>query len=195
MKIRQIIWMTIIGLVITAGSFMAFASEGPEKIVKDTLTEITHILNNNAMNQGQKRSQIVKSVKPLFDLPLMAKLTLGRKHWSALSNNKKQEFTSLFSAHLEKAYIGKVELYTNDKIDFKPAVQKDNKIYVPTELISKGKVVPITYKFYQSKQGWKIYDAEISGTSVIVSHQAEYSAILNNGSIDDLLAKLKQSLK
>lgn len=195
MKLRQIIWITVIGLGITVGSFMAFANEGPEKIVKDTFTEVTHILNNNGMDRGQKRAQIVKLVKPLFDLPLMAKLTLGKKHWPSLSKAQKKQFTSLYSNHLEKAYIGKVDLYTNDKIDFKPSIKKKKKIFVPTQLISKGKVVPITYKFYQSKSGWKIYDAEISGTSVIKSHQAEYSAILSNGSIDVLLTKLKQSLK
>ena len=54
--------------------------------------------------------------------------------------------------------------------------------------------MPITYKFYQSKNGWKIYDAEINGTSVILSNRSEYDAILRNGSMDDLLTKLKQSL-
>jgi len=53
--------------------------------------------------------------------------------------------------------------------------------------------MPITYKFYQSKNGWKIYDAEINGTSVILSNRSEYDAILRNGSIDDLLTKLKRT--
>ena len=195
MKTRHFVWIAIVGLGLVMGSLVVFASEGPAKIVKDALTEITGILNNQGLAQGEKRSRIIKSVKPLFDLPLMARLTLGKNHWNAISKDQRQQFTSLYSAHLEKAYIGKVELYSNDKIDFKPAFKKKDKVFVPTELISKGKVVPITYKFYQAKNGWKIYDAEISGTSVIRSHRAEYSAILNNGSINDLLAKLKQSLK
>lgn len=195
MKIRHIIWLSVIISIIVSGSLSAVANEGPVKIVKKTLSEITRILGDQSIDRAQKRNRILKSVKPHFDLPLMAKLTLGKKQWTALSKGQKEQFTSLYSAHLEKAYIGKVELYTNDRIDFKPAIKKKNKVFVPTELISKGKVVPITYKFYQSKGGWKIYDAEISGTSVIVSHRTEYLAILKKGSIKDLLTKLKQSVK
>ena len=196
MKIRlPIVLIILIAWGLTAGPTMAADTTEPEKIVKAKLTEVTEILNNKDIGQAKKKSMIIISVKPLFDLPLMAKLTLGKKHWAVLSKDQRQEFASLFSAHLENAYIGKVELYSNDKIDFKPSVTKGNKVYVPTELISTGRVVPITYKFYQSNNGWKIYDAEISGTSVILSHRTEYDAILRNGSIDDLLAKLKQSLQ
>ncbi len=195
MKIRHIIWLSVIISILVTGSLVAIANEGPAKIVKTALTQITKILDDQAIDLTQKRSRIVNIAKPLFDLPLMAKLTLGKEQWGALSKGQRERFTSLYSTHLEKSYIGKVELYNNDQIKFKPEIKKNNKVFVPTEMISKGKVVPITYKFYQSKGGWKIYDAEISGTSVIVSHRTEYSAIIKNGSIDDLLAKLKQTVK
>jgi len=192
MKTWRIALIALIGLGFTAGSVMA---ADPVQMVRDKLTEVTGILDNNDIGQAEKRSMIIQSVRPMFDLPLMSKLTLGKKHWAALSEDQRQEFTSLYSVLLEQSSIGKVELYANDRIDFKPPVEKGNKVHVPTELISKGKVMAITYKFYKSKDGWKIYDTEISGTSVILSHRTEYDAILRNGSINDLLAKLKQSLK
>jgi len=193
MKIGQIIITALIGLGLAAGPTMAADPAKPEKLVKAKLTEVTGILNNKDIDRDKKRSMIIKTVRPMFDLPLMAKLTLGKKHWPALSEDQRQQFTSLYSAHLEKSSIGQVELYANDRIDFNPPVKKGNKVYVPTKLISKGKVVSITYKFYQSKNGWKIYDAEINGTSVILSNRSEYDAILRNGSIDDLLTKLKRT--
>lgn len=194
MRIGQIVAIALIGLGLAAGPTLAADPAEPVKMVKAKLTEVTGIMNNKDIDQDKKRSMIIKSVRPMFDLSLMAKLTLGKKHWTALSEDQRQQFTSLYSAHLEKSSIGKVELYANDRIDFKPPLKKGNKVYVPTELISKGKVMPITYKFYQSKNGWKIYDAEINGTSVVLSNRSEYNAILRNGSIDDLLTKLKQSL-
>ena len=194
MKIRQIALIALIAFALASGTVIAADTEEPLKLVKAKLTEVTEIINNKNFDQVKKRAMIIETVRPLFDLPLMAKLTLGKKHWTALSEDQRQQFTKLYSDHLEKSSIGKVELYANDKIDFKPPVKKNNKVYVPTELTSEGQVMPITYKFYHSKNGWKIYDAEINGTSVILSNRSEYDAILRNGSIDDLLTKLKQSI-
>jgi phospholipid transport system substrate-binding protein len=181
--------------MLITGQAYAIDTETPVNLIKTKLSQVTEILQNSNLDLEEKRSEILDIVVPIFDLPLMAKLTLGKKHWIPLSKDKRQEFTSLFSALLKRSYLGKVGLYTNEKINFKPALTKKSKVYVPTELISKGKVVPITYKLYKSKTGWKIYDADISGTSIILSHRTEYDAILRNGSIDDLLAKLRQSLK
>lgn len=167
----------------------------PAKIIQAKLTEVTEILNNQNLDQPKKKAMIITSVKPLFDLPLMAKLTLGKRHWATMSEAKRKKFISLFSAHLENAYIGKVDLYSNDEIEFKNPVTKGDKVYVPTELKSTGRMVSINWKFYQANSGWKIYDAEINGTSVILSHRTEYDTVLRRGSIDDLLAKLEQSLQ
>lgn len=195
MNIRRVIWIGLMGIVLIAGQAYAIDTETPVNLIKAKLSQVTKILQNDNLNLEKKRSEILELVVPAFDLPLMAKLTLGKKHWTTLPKDKRQEFSSLYSALLKRSYLGKVELYTNEKINFKPPLTKKSKVYVPTELISKGKVVPITYKLYKSKTGWKIYDADISGTSIILSHRTEYDAILRNGSIDDLLAKLRQSLK
>jgi len=187
--------MGLIGIALMAGQAYAIDTHAPEDLVRTTLDQVTKILRNNDLSMDQKKTAVLNTVAPRFDLPLMAKLTLGKKHWTALPRDKRQEFSSLFSALLKRSYLGKIDLYSNEKINFKPAQTKKNKVYVPTELISAGKTVPITYKLYKSKKGWKIYDADISGTSIILSHRTEYDAILRNGTIDDLLAKLRQSLK
>ncbi len=195
MNKRRMIWIGLIGIMLIAGQANAADTEAPVNLIKTKLSQVTEILQDNNLDLEKKRLKILDIVVPVFDLPLMAKLTLGKKHWTTLPKNKRQEFTSLFTALLKRSYLGKVGLYTNEKINFKPALTKKNKVYVPTELISKGKAVPITYKLYKSKTGWKVYDADISGTSIILSHRTEYNAILTNGTIDDLLNKLKQSLK
>ena len=195
MNIKRMIWRGLIGIALMAGQAYAIDTHAPEDLVRTTLDQVTKILRNNDLSMDQKKTAVLNTVAPRFDLPLMAKLTLGKKHWTALPRDKRQEFSSLFSALLKRSYLGKIDLYSNEKINFKPAQTKKNKVYVPTELISAGKTVPITYKLYKSKKGWKIYDADISGTSIILSHRTEYDAILRNGTIDDLLAKLRQSLK
>jgi phospholipid transport system substrate-binding protein len=69
------------------------------------------------------------------------------------------------------------------------------KIHVPTYLISKKNKISMRYKLYQSESEWKIYDVEIQGVSIIRSYRSQFSEILKNGTIDDLLLKLEKSVE
>ena len=51
------------------------------------------------------------------------------------------------------------------------------------------------YKMYETRQGWKIYDVEIQGVSIISTYRSQFKEILANGTIDDLLLKLEKPEK
>jgi phospholipid transport system substrate-binding protein len=127
----------------------------------------------------------------MFDFELMARLSLGKKHWSGLSQDKKVRFTELFINRLKASYLSNFNLYTDEKVLYDPSVQVKNKIHAPTYLVSKDKKISILYKFYKAQENWKIYDLEIQGVSIIRSYRSQFSSILESGTIDDLLLKLE----
>ena len=51
------------------------------------------------------------------------------------------------------------------------------------------------YKFYESEHGWRIYDIEIEGISLIVTYRSQFDQVLNEGTVDDLIIKLEKSEK
>ncbi|MBW1695001.1 MAG: ABC transporter substrate-binding protein, partial [Deltaproteobacteria bacterium] len=71
-------------------------------------------------------------------------------------------------------------------------VQVKNKIHIPTGLVSKDNSISMLYKFYKSNYGWKIYDVEIQGVSIVSTYRAQFKEVLGNGTIDDLLLKLEK---
>jgi phospholipid transport system substrate-binding protein len=121
----------------------------------------------------------------------MAKLTLGRKYWPGLSEKNKKEFTDLFVVRLKNTYVDKLSLYNDEKVVYETPVQKGIKIQIPTSVISKNNKIAMLYKMYKSSDGWKIYDIEIEGVSLISTYRSQFYDILNKGTIDDLLLKLK----
>lgn len=174
---------------------MAAETDEAQAVVKQTLDRVTQILKQD-MDTAAKEQKIVSTVTPIFDLSLMARLTLGKKHWSGLSPNERQEYSDLYIKHLQKTYLGKLDLYSDEKIVYKKPVEKKGKIYVPTELVSEGQATPVLYKLYRAKDGkWKIWDVEVSGASVVYSKRAEFDAILANGTIEDLYGKLNATLQ
>ena len=47
--------------------------------------------------------------------------------------------------------------------------------------------------FDSSSGGWKAYDVEVNGVSLIKSYQAQFSEILKKGTAEDLLAELRKT--
>ena len=162
-----------------------------EKLLKDNLDAVFTVLQNKDLNPRAKNEEIVDIVTPMFDFELMARLSLGKKHWPGLSQDKKERFTELFIKRLKASYLNNFNLYTNEKVIYEPSVEVKNKVHAQTYLVSKEKKISILYKLYKAENNWKIYDLEIQGVSIIRSYRSQFSSILKSGTMEDLLLKLE----
>lgn len=162
-----------------------------EELLKNNLDAVFTVLQKKELEQQAKNKEIVDIVTPMFDFELMARLSLGKKHWPGLSQDKKERFTELFIKRLKASYLKNVTLYTEEKVFYEPSVQVKKKIHAPTYLISNNKKISILYKFYKAGNNWKIYDLEIQGISIIRSYRSQLSSMLESGTVDDLLLKLE----
>jgi len=181
----------VIGLLIFYQSALADDKSEVEKLLKKNLDAVFTVLQQKDLEQQEKNEDIVDIVTPMFDFELMARLSLGKKHWPELSQEKKERFTELFIKRLKASYLINFTLYTDEKLFYEPTVQVKKKIHAPTYLVSKDKKISILYKFYKAEKNWKIYDLEIQGVSIIRSYRSQFSGILENGTVDDLLLKLE----
>jgi phospholipid transport system substrate-binding protein len=151
------------------------------------------ILKKKELDEKVKEEQIYKIVSPLFDFPLMAKLTLGRTNWPKLSPPQQEKFTRLFTQRLKNSYLEKVKLYTDEKALYKPVQQKKKTIiYVPMQLITKDSEIVILYKLRKAEKYWKIYDVEIQGVSILLTYRSQFDDILRRGTVKDLLSQLEK---
>jgi phospholipid transport system substrate-binding protein len=184
--------VAIISLLLFYQSAAADDKSEVEKLLKNNLDAVFTVLQKKDLEQQKKNNEIVDIVTPMFDFELMARLSLGKKHWPGLSQDKKERFTELFIKRLKASYLNNFTLYTDEKIFYEPSVQAEKKIHTPTYLVSKDKKISILYKFYKAERNWKIYDLEIQGVSIIRSYRSQFSSILESGTIDDLLLKLEK---
>ena len=184
--------VAVISLLLFYQSAVADDKSEVEKLLKNNLDAVFTVLQKKDLEQQEKNKEIVDIVTPMFDFELMARLSLGKKHWPGLSQDKKERFTELFIKRLKASYLNNFTLYTDEKIFYEPSVQTKKKIHTPTYLVSKDKKISILYKFYKAEKNWEIYDLEIQGVSIIRSYRSQFSRILESGTIDDLLLKLEK---
>lgn len=168
------------------------APDDPRKFLKSHLDAIIAILQNKDLEQEKKKSLVLERVTPRCDFALMAKLTLGRKHWPGLSEENQKKFMNLFVERLKKTYLGNLGLYTDEKIVYGDSIQQGSKVQIPIYIISKDSKISTIFKLYYSETGWKIYDAEVQGVSIILSYRSQFDQVLKNGTFEDLLMKLEQ---
>jgi phospholipid transport system substrate-binding protein len=167
-----------------------------EKILKSSVGEVFTIMLDEEMTMGQKKSKVIIITDDVFGFSLMAKLSLGKEHWSEFNAKQRAEFTILFTEQFQSFYVDKLDLFSDEEVIFKPAtVVKKKKVQVPTVLLSKGKEYSILYKMSNTKTGWKIYDIAIEGVSLIHTYRSQYNHILQSGKVEDLLVKMREKNK
>jgi len=167
-------------------------SEAEEKL-KTSVDKVFTVLSDKELTMDQKKIKVVEITNSVFGYPLMAKLSLGKKHWSQFNSKQRSEFTSLFTELFQDFYVDKLDLFSDEEIIFQPPIiANEKKVQVPTVLLSKGKKYSMQYKMAKTKNGWRIYDIEIEGVSLIHTYRSQYNHILESGEIEDLLTKMRE---
>ena len=172
----------------------------PNEILEAKWKAIINVLQSKDQDMEQKKKIIDKITSPIFDVDLMAKLSLGKTNWPKLTAQQQKDFTKLFAERIKSFYLEKTTLYNDQKVTFLPAIKNRNNIYIPMKLISSEKEISILYKFHKINETekskmkiyWKIYDVEIEGVSVLLTYQSQFDDILRKGSVNDLFEQLEK---
>lgn len=175
----------------------AAALSGDAKEIKGVIgtavNSVLGTLKDKNLADVERRSKVFAVVDPLFDLPLMGKLVLGRAHWGKLSEAQRKEYTALFIRTIQDSYYEKINLFTDETVDLgDPSPGEKGKYEMLTYVNSKGKRLTLLYKIYRSGPAWKVYDMEIEGISLVRAYGSQYDQFLQKSSVDGLLVKMKE---
>lgn len=163
-----------------------------KKTISEAVNQVLVVLKDKATDKKTKQEKVMAIVDPIFDFELTAKLALGRKHWPTFSQAEQKEFTDLFVKQLKDSYFEKVDLLTDEKVEFGAPEAKGDKAYMNTFIVSKDQRYQMLYKLYFKGGQWQIYDVEIEGISVVKSYGSQYEQFLAGKAPKDLLARMKE---
>jgi phospholipid transport system substrate-binding protein len=188
---KKLFWAIFCSLIICQ-AVMAQDKNAAERLLRCKLDAVICVLQQKDLSEQEKSDRVTGIVTPMFDFSRMAKLTLGKRYWPGLSIEEREKFTESFTRRLQESYLSKLLLYKDEKVVYESPVEEKRKIYIPTNLVSGNNTISILYKFYNTKNNWKIYDIEIQGISIIQSYRSQFTEVLLSGTIDDLLSELER---
>ena len=196
--IKNIMYRTLISLFavfFAAATLSADEVSEIQAMTKEKVDLVIQTLKDTNLSKKEKKEGILKTIDGLFDFNLMARLSLGKKNWKALSKAKRKEFSMLFVERLKQSYLDKLDLYTDEEVVVGEAkLTKNNRVEVLTYLITKDDKKEMTYKLYKSKKkGWMVYDVDVLGVSIVQTYRSQFSGILKKESMEQLMERMRSS--
>src|SRR5687767_10643376 len=108
-------------LTIVLGAAVAARAGVPSDQLRAQVDRVVSVLDDTELRKSapaaERRAMIRRIASETFDFTEMSRRALG-PHWQARTPAERNEFTALVADLLEQSYIGKIELYSGEKVEY-----------------------------------------------------------------------------
>lgn len=192
--------VVFISSILIAASVMA-NDIAPDALIKSVSGEVLEIVRADKDIQSgnaKKAADLVeRKIAPNFDFLHMTRLALGRD-WRQASAEQQKALANEFQILLVRTYSRALTEYKNQTIEIKPLALKagETDVKVRSEIKQPGaKSIQLDYYLQKDTTGWKIYDIEVAGISLVTNYRESFASEVRNSGIDGLLKSLQTKNK
>ena len=185
----------IAALIVAVGGQRAAASDDPAiAYVQGIGDDVIAILGDKANSTLAEREVAFREVMVRgFDIPTVTRFVLGR-HWKSATKRQRAEFSAIFLDFIARVYVVRFDSYSygGEQLTVHSAIadESGDKI-VRTQVARPSGADPVGIDFrVRSKDGsHKVIDLHVEGSiSMLHTHRAEFSSVVNRKGIDGLLS-------
>jgi len=167
----------------------------PTNALRPVLNELMAILSDPGLKNddflAERRLKIMSAIGGGFNFREMSRRVLG-KTWRKIDEPQKDYFTELMTKLLENVYIGKLEGYSDQTVEFVAETIKGDRSQVTTYLVNKGVKIPVHYIMRNNQGVWKVYDINIEGVSLVRNYQEQFKSIVRKEKFEGLVKVLEE---
>jgi phospholipid transport system substrate-binding protein len=154
---------------------------------------LTTMKNGRILGQSGRFAQLEPVIRRTFDIPSMARLSVGSS-WATLSEPQRQQVTESFGRYISAIYADRFDSYAGQKLQVtgeQPAVAG---VMVRSQIVkANGELVNVDYMMRRNVDSWLISDIYLDGAiSEVATRRSEFAAILKSQGIDGLIAALNR---
>ncbi len=190
-------FIVLLVLIVALASGLQATEKGPTTDLRPVLQGLTDVLADTSLkgdeHRTKRREKIMSIIKHGFDFREMSKRVLG-KTWQDISDKERDNFTTLMTKLLENVYIGKLEGYSDQTIEYVGEIVKEDRGQVSVLLDNAGVKIPIHYIMRISDTGWMVYDINIEGVSLVRNYQEQFKAILRKDKYEGLVKVMEEKI-
>ena len=170
---------------------------GPQQQLKSSIDKLLLVLRDETLKGSEKsqlrRERIAEVVFMQFNMPRMAKLSLGRG-WRDLDAAQRDHFVEIYRKLLAKSYVATIDGYAGEKISYIKEIIKGDKAEVRTLVIGSGKEIPLNYRLKLDSGRWLIYDVIIENVSLVRNYRSQFTPIMEKSGYTGLVEQIEKKI-
>jgi phospholipid transport system substrate-binding protein len=149
--------------------------------------------NGRTLGQSGRFTQLEPVIRRTFDIPAMARLSVGPS-WASLSEAQRQQMTESFGRYISAIYADRFDSYAGQKLQVIGEQPNPAGVMVRSQIVkANGDPVKVDYMMRRNGEGWLISDIYLDGAiSEVATRRSEFSAILKADGVDGLIAALNR---
>lgn len=195
MKYRYLLLWLMTALL---GAPLHASEPGPEALAKSVTDEVLAIVRADKDIQSGDRKKVLELVEskivPHFNFTRMTQLAMGR-NWRQASAEQQKALVEQFRALLVRTYTAAFTQYRNETVEYRPMRMKpgDTDVVVQSFINRPGgQPVAVSYSMEKTGNGWKVYNVQIEGVSLIENYRSTFNAEVQKGGVDGLIRTLSE---
>ena len=188
---------TLAAWIMVAGAVAAPAM-GPRETVESSVGRVITLLQDadavktDSTRQPDRRTEIRKLARELFDFEEVTRRTLSR-HWAARSADERAEFVALFTELLERSYVNRVEAYAGENITYIGEAVDAGYATVRSKILTdRRSEIALDYRLHLRDGRWRVYDLQIDGVSFVSTYRSQFDRIIQAESYAALLERMRK---
>jgi len=187
--IKKTMFLSLV-LILVVAAAPVFAAAGPKEQLKTTVDKVLEVLKDKSLSPEQSREQVAALIKNRFNFRAMSQGVLGI-NWRRADQQQRDRFIELFTEVLKNSYLGRIEAYSNEKVEYGDQRIEGNRAVVDTTIVTEqNKEIPVNYSMVHEDDQWLVYDVKIEGVSLVLNFRTSYSEIVRKSGVDGLLQQL-----
>ena len=154
---------------------------------------ISTMKNGRTLGQSGRFTQLEPVIRRTFDIPAMARLSVGPS-WASLTEAQRQQVTESFGRYISAIYADRFDSYAGQKLQVTGEQPNATGVMVRSQIIkANGEPVKVDYMMRRNGEGWLISDIYLDGAiSEVATRRSEFAAILRTDGVDGLVAALNR---
>jgi phospholipid transport system substrate-binding protein len=186
-------WTTLIAVgVLTPASARADMGTSPMAVTQTMVNRALQIMADKSTPVAQRRRELREAIENEFDFSEMSRSALGY-HWRNLGPDDRSQFTQLFTAFIEDAYLSKIQDYSGQQVRFDGQTSLgQGYTQINSDIVEPGKSpIAVNYLLLQKGDTWKIYDVTVDAISIIANYRNQFNRVINEKGFPQLMADLR----
>lgn len=167
----------------------------PTEQLRPVLDKLISILADESLkgneNKKVRRSLIMEAICDGFDFREMSKRVLGST-WNTISAEEQDYFVAQMSKLLENVYIGKLEGYSGQTLEYVGERVRGDRAQVTTLVENEGVKLPVHYIMQLEGEVWMVYDINIEGVSLIRNYMEQFRSIIRQEQYAGLIKTIEE---